>query len=319
METRATIPTGRGSLAGQQTALLQNLAAVCTWALAPSMIRAFTDSFPVHFQNSCRYLASLLVLWPVLLLTAGRGRLREYVRILRAKAWRIALVAFVNYAYQACYTYSLFFVAPSVMTLVSQTQVLFGVVFAVLFFADERAFVGTPAFLLGSCLALCGVALVVAGGPSFGTPSFTSGVLLVVGSAFCWSLLGTLLRALLPEVPPLLSITAVFTAVTPLFIATYAVAHGGLPIPRAPASDWILMTASGLLAIGLGQSLYYRAVPILGIAVCSSIGLLVPLLASLVSYVAHGDRLASAQIAGAVVLLCGSYLVIRARFRKREA
>lgn len=318
MRANGATATEKRSLAAQRTALAQNLAAVCTWALAPSMVRALADSFPVHFQNSCRYLASLLVLWPVLLIS-GRGRLREYGRLLKENAWRIGLVALVNYVYQACYTYSLFFVAPSVMTLVNQTQVLFGVAFAVLFFADERAFVGTPAFLLGSCMALGGVGLVVAGGPSFGTPSFTSGVLLVVGSAFCWSLLGTLLRALLPRVPPLLSITAVFTAVTPLFVLTYAAAHSGLPIPRAPASDWVVMIASGLLAIGLGQSLYYRAVPVLGVAVCSSIGLLVPLLASLVSLAAFGDRLAPLQLAGAAVLLCGSYLVVRARFRKRKA
>jgi len=317
MDDQDAFRTGGRSAAAQRTALLQNLAAVCTWALAPTMVRAITDSFPVHFQNSCRYLASLLVLWPALLLGSGRGRMREYGRLLRDNAWRIALVAIVNYVYQACYTYSLFFVAPSVMTLVNQTQVLFGVLFAVLFFADERAFVGTPAFLLGAAMALCGVALVVAGGASFGTASFTSGVLLVVGSAFCWSLLGTLLRALLPRVPPLLSITAVFTLVTPLFIATYAVAHRGLPIPKAPVPDWILMISSGLLAIGLGQSLYYRAVPVLGIAVCSSIGLLVPLLASVVSYVVYGDALAPVQIIGAVVLLCGSCLVIRTRFRKR--
>jgi drug/metabolite transporter (DMT)-like permease len=302
----------------RRTALLQNLAAILTWSLAPTMIHGIIESFPVNFQNACRYLVSLIVLWPVVLLPAGRERRGLYARILRAKAGKLLLIALANYAFQTCYTYSLSLVMPSVMSLVSQTQVLFGVLFAVLFFSDERAFMGRPLFIIGMLLAVGGVALVIGGGSDFGTPAFGVGVLLVVGSAFSWALLGALLRAWLPEAPPLLSISAVFTIVTPLFLATYAATHAGFPIPRAPALHWLIMVSSGLLAVGLGQSLFYRAVPVLGISVSSSIGLLTPMLASLLSYIVYGERLTAVQLAGAAVLICGSWLVVRARFRSAD-
>jgi probable blue pigment (indigoidine) exporter len=298
-----------------RVALLQNIGAVITWSLAPSMIKGITPFFAVNFQNSVRYLVSLAVLWPLILVGAGRDRRAAYARLLRAKAAKISLIALANYSFQVCYTYSLVFVTPSVMTLVSQMQVLFGVLFAAILFADERSFVRSPLFLLGIFLALGGVALVVAGGPSFGSPQFGAGVLLVVGSAGSWALLGALLRLWLPEVPPLLSLASVFTVVTPLFLLTYTVAHGGFPIPSAPPLAWLVLVFSGLFAIALGHSLFYRAVPVLGISVSTSINLLTPLLASIVSYIVYGERLTPVQLGGAAILLGGSWLVVRTRFR----
>ncbi len=316
METvRQAAGGGRAPLPSHTVALLQNLGAVVTWSLAPSMIRAVTESFSPNFQNACRYLVSLALLWPIVLVSSDPARRAGYAAILRAKAAKLLVIALANYAFQVCFTASLYLVLPSLMTLVSQTQVLFGVLFAALFFADERAFIGRPLFVAGIVLAVAGVAVVVVGAAGFGTASFGTGVLLVVGSAASWALLGALLRAWLPEVPPLLSISAVFTVVTPLFLATYAVSHGGFPIPRAPALSWAILISSGLIAVGLGQSLYYRAVPILGVAVSSSLNLLTPFLASVVSFIAFGERLTPVQLGGAAVLIAGSWLVVRARFR----
>ena len=291
---------------GKRTAILLNLGAVVTWSVAPSMIRAITGSFPVNFQNACRYMASLLVLWPVFLLTTERAALRGHFRTLQDKAGRLAVIALANYAFQVCYTYSLFLVTPSVMTLVSQTQVLFGVLFAVLFFRDERAFVRNPVFITGLLLAVGGVALVVTGGRSFGTPEFGTGVLVVVGSAFSWALLGALLRLWVPDVPSILSLVSVFTIVTPLFVLTYALAHAGIPIPAAPMSHWVLLISSGLLAVGLGHLLFYRAVTVLGVSFATSINLLLPLLASVVSFAVYGETLTLLQLGG-------SWLVVRSR------
>jgi drug/metabolite transporter (DMT)-like permease len=300
-------------------ALVQNIGAVITWSIAPSMIRAISGSFPVNFQNSARYLVSLAVLWPVLALSTDRAGLRALLSTARAHAPRIVVVALVNYAFQACYTWSLSMVTPAVMTLVSQTQVIFGVFLALALFPDERAIVKSPLFIAGLLLALAGVGSVVAGGRSFGSPSFGLGVLVVVGSAASWALLGALLRKWLPGVPPLLSLASVFTVVTPLFVATYAIAHPGFPIPRAPPLHWVLLVGSGLLAIALGHSLFYRAVPVLGVSVSTSINLLTPFLASVVSFLAFGETLTALQLAGAGVLIGGSYLVIRTRFRSGRA
>ncbi len=302
-------------------ALAQNLVAIATWSLAPTMVRAVTGSFPVNFQNACRYVTALLVLWPVYFIGARRDRPKrraDFHRLL-SRAPQIAIIALAAYGFQVCYTYSLFLITPSLQALVGQVQVLFAVLFALLLFPDERAFIGSWRFLVGVTAALGGVGLVIVGGRAFGTVEFGVGVLVVVASNLCWALLGTLLRAWVPDLPAQMTVSAVFTVVSPAFALTYAIAHHGFPIPAAPVAHWLLLISSGLVAIGLGHSMFYRAVPVLGVSVSTSIGLLLPLLVSLVSFAAIGETLTPMQLGGGAVLLAGSYLVIRARFRAAPA
>jgi drug/metabolite transporter (DMT)-like permease len=279
------------------------------------MIYSFTESFPVNFQNAFRYFVALLLLWPAFFLTEEPVLLRDHMSILRRKTKQIVVIAFVNYAFQICYTYSLFLLSPSVMSLLNQTQVIFGVSFAVLFFPDERAFILRPVFLLGLLCALTGVALVVIGSRTFGKQELTIGILVILASAACWALLGSLLRKWVPDVPPLLSVCAVFSVVTPLFAATYAITHPGAPIPNASVGQWLMLTVSGLVAIGLGHSLFYRSIGVLGVSVSTSTGLLTPLFASLISYLAFRDALSPIQLAGTAALLGGCLLIVRTRFR----
>jgi drug/metabolite transporter (DMT)-like permease len=311
-------PTRTAPLSARSAALLQNLGAICAWSLAPPMIYSITAYFPVNFQNAVRYFVSLAVLWPVFLLTSDKSRLRGHFRLLRKKAPHIVLIALANYGFQVCYTYSLFLVTPSVMSLVSQTQMIFGVLFALILFHDERALIRRPLFLAGLVFALGGVSLVVAGSRTFGSPSLGVGVIVVLASAFCWALLGSLLRKWVPDVPPLLSICSVFSIVTPLFGATYMVMNRGFPIPAASFGQWFILLLSGLIAIGLGHSLFYRSVRVLGVAVSSTIGLLTPLLVSIISYIAYGEILTGIQILGAAALLGGCILIVRTRFDPRS-
>jgi drug/metabolite transporter (DMT)-like permease len=299
-----------------RAALLQNIGAVALWSLAPSMIHGITGSFPVNFQNASRYLVALLALWPVVLIGSDRARRQDHLRTLRDNAGRILILGLVQYGFQVCYTYSLFLVTPSVMILVYQTQVLFGVLLGAVLFSDERAYIRTPAFLIGLCMALGGVALVITGGAKgLRAAGLGIGVIVVLGAAFSWALLGALLKKLVPRVPPLLTISSVYTVAAPLFIITYLVTHPGFPIPAAPAGHWALLVASALLAVALGQSLFYKAVPVIGVSTSTSISLLMPLLAAGVSYLAFGETLTPAQLCGAAVLLGGSFIILRARFR----
>ena len=133
-----------------------------------------------------------------------------------------------------------------------------------------------------------------------------------------WALLATLIRRWVPHVPPLLAISSVFTILVPLFLASYAAANGGFPLPAAPPVDWALMIASSLIGIGIGQSLFYRAVPVIGVATSTAIGLLIPLLAAVISWLAFGERLSALQIAGGLLLVAGSWFVIRLRLGRQR-
>jgi drug/metabolite transporter (DMT)-like permease len=301
-----------------RAAVVMNLVAVVCWATVPTMVKANSRSFPVNFQNSWRYLVSLAVLWPAYLLTADRSRIRADLAEVRRLAGKIALIALVQYAFQVSYTYSLTLIYPGLMTLVSQTTAIFGVLLAVAFFPDERRIVRDRMFLTGAVFALAGALLVVLGGGSWGGAAFNVGVLSALASAIAWALLGTLIRRWVPHVPPLLSISSVFTILVPLFLASYAVAHRGFPIPPAPPIDWVLMVVSGLIGIGIGQSLFYRAVPVIGVATSTAIGLLIPLLAAVISWLAFGEKLSAIQIVGGLLLIAGSWFVIRLRLSRQR-
>ncbi len=290
-----------------------NLVAVVCWAVAPTFVKVINRSFPVNFQNFWRYLVSLAVLWPAYLLTADRSRIRADLAEIRRLAGKILVIALVQYAFQFTYTFSLTLIYPGLMTLVQQTSAIFGVLLAVAFFPDERRVVRDRMFLTGAVFAVSGALLVVLGGGSWGSAEFNVGVLSALASALAWALLGTLIKRWVPHVPPLLSISSVFTILVPLFLASYAVANGGLPVPAAPPIDWVLMIVSGLLGVGIGQSLFYRAVPVIGVATSTSIGLLIPLLATIVSWLVFGERLSAIQIVGGIVLIAGSWFVIRLR------
>jgi drug/metabolite transporter (DMT)-like permease len=296
-----------------RAAVAMNLVAALCWAATPVMVRFIGRSFPVNFQNAWRYLVSLVVLWPAFLLTADRSRIRADLAEVRRLAWKIAVIALVQYAFQTGYTYSLTLIYPGVMTLVQQSSAIFGVLFGVAFFADERRVVKDRMFLAGAAFAVSGALLVVLGGGSWGGAEFNAGVLAALGSAIAWALLGALIKKWVPHVPPLLAICSVFTILVPLFVAVYAAANRGLPVPSALPVDWIVMVASGLIGVGVGQSLFYRAVPVIGVATSTSIGLLIPLAAAVISWLVFGERLSGIQIAGGLVLLVGSWIVIRLR------
>jgi drug/metabolite transporter (DMT)-like permease len=278
-------------------------------------IRYLKDSYSALFQTASRYLVSLVVLWAFNL--AGRGRsgapaeLKAMIRL-----WpRLLLVALANYAFQVSFTYGFYLLYPGVGTLIHQSSVLFSVTLAAALFADERAMLRTAGFMVGLAAAIAGVVLTIVGGRRFGTLEFGLGVLLMLGSAACWALLGALIRKWLGRVSPAFAVSTILTMVTPLFFITLAATEGGVHLPAAPPGAWVVLVLSGLVGVGLGHSLYYRCMPVLGLAVSSSLSLLIPLLVVVASRLVFGERLTPLQLIGGVTLLGGSYLVIRSRFR----
>lgn len=307
----------------ERAALARNLGAVVCWSVAPVMIRATREHFSVLFQTFARYLVSLAVLWPVVLLSGGRQSSRRDLRALLPLLPRILGIAAANYAFQTTYTLAFYTLLPGYAALVNQSGVLFAAALALAFFPDERRILGDRLFQLGLAAAVAGVLVtILAGGlPSGGAVSageggsFLLGVLSMLASAFSWALLGTLVKKWLHDVNPLFALSAVFTIVTPLFLLTDVAISGALTLPRASTVMWVVLVLSGLIGVGLGHSLYYSAVPVVGVTVSSSLSLLVPLLAGLLSFAFLGERFGAARLAGAALVLGGCWLVVRRRFR----
>ena len=297
------------------SALLMNLGAVLCWAFGPLAVRFLSGYYSALFQSLFRYLSALIALWALTVVFLGPKRLKQEMRSLLALWPKILLVALINYGFQLAFILSLYLLYPGLVTLVNQSLVLFSVLLAALMFPDERSTLKSVLFLVGMSAALVGVVMTVVGSSSFGTARFSVGVLVVLGSALMWALLGGLIRKWLGGVSTFSTLSSIFTIVTVLYFLTYLVVYRGLPLPRAPAGVWAFLVLSGLVGLGVGYSLYYRSVGILGLALSSSLTLLIPLLVGIASFFLFAERLTWVQLSGGVILLGGCYLVIRTRFR----
>jgi drug/metabolite transporter (DMT)-like permease len=317
-------------------ALFLNLLVILCWSLVPVIVRYTRDFFSVSFQNFFRYAISLLFIWPFFALSRRpprtrsgfafrpvlscrpglSGRPASPVRAHIPGLWyKLPVIAAANYSFQIGFTTGLFLVEPTLFVLIQKSGFIFSVILAALFFADERALLRHPGFLAGLLGAAGGVALIVLGGRDFGKLEFSFGVLLILSSALSWSLLSVLVKRWLPTVPTTFALSAVFTLVTPFFLLTHLISSGGWAIPTAPPLMWVLLAASGLIGIGIGHFLYYRSVPVLGVALAASLDLLRPFLVGVISFLLFRERLTPLQLAGGLLLLTCSYLVTRLRFR----
>ena len=305
-------------------ALLLNLLVILCWSLVPVFIRYTRDFFSVSFQNFFRYAISLLFIWPFFALSRRPPRTRGGLAFrtgLSGRAhipglwYKLPIIAAANYTFQIGFTTGLFLVDPTLFVLIQKSGFIFSVILAALFFADERALLRHPGFLAGLLGAGGGVALIVLGGRDLGRMEFSFGVLLILSSALSWSLLSVLVKRWLPTVPTTFALSAVFTLVTPFFLLTHLISSGGWAIPTAPPLMWVLMGASGLIGIVIGHFLYYRSIPVLGVALAASLDLLRPFVVGVLSFLLFRERLTPLQLAGGLVLLSCSYLVTRLRFR----
>jgi len=299
-------------------ALLMNLGAVLCWSFVPLAIRFVSSYYSALFQALFRYVCALIVLWCFTVVTVGPNRLRAEMPRLLSLWPKILLIALANYGFQLTFTVSLYLLYPGLATLVNQSLILFSVFLAALMFPDERSTLKSALFLVGVVAAVGGVAMTIVGSSNFGSVRFSLGIIVVLASALFWALLGAWIRKWLGGVSTSFALSSVFTVVTVLFFLTYLAAYRGLPVPRAPAAIWAFLVLSGLIGLGIGHSLYYRSVGILGLALSSSLALLIPLLVGAASFFIFQERLTRIQLVGGVSLLAGCYLVIRARFRHIE-
>ena len=295
-------------------ALLMALGAVVCWSVAPVLIHYVKDWFPVLFQNFFRYLISLTVLW-ALCATTLKKRLIKKNFYMAKRLWPYLLVIVaLNYIFQTAFTWGLYLVLPGVGSLVEQTGIVFNVLLATIFFADERATMRNPLFLGGIVFAVGGAVFIIVGSERFGQFEFNFGIFLIIICAAAWAMMGTIIRKFLYRLTPIFATATIFSLVTPIFLITHF-AVDGFHILSAPPAIWALLVVSGFIGIGVGHTLYYASIPVLGLAASAGLNLLIPLFAGLLSYLVFGETFTAAQFGGGAVLIGGCYLAIRIRFR----
>ncbi|MFP4492049.1 MAG: DMT family transporter, partial [Spirochaetaceae bacterium] len=307
-------------------ALLMNLTSIFAWSLSPVLIRLVKDDFPIQFQNFFRFSISLAVVWLVVLKTSEPGVLRGHFNRDRRLPLKYAGLALFVYLHQFFLVAGIYRIMPGISSILEVSGVLFSIVLAMLFFADERAMVRHPLFFPGVILSITGVMFSLELTDTAILPSsaaaeaesmieFYTGALFIILSAFSWSMFSVLIKQWLPGIPGSLSTAMVFTIIVPFFFIAHiftAIAVPEIPvIPNAPPSAWLYLSLSGLVGIALGYSLYYISLPVIGVTLAANLGLLIPFFTALISFLILGERLSAMQLAGGGILIFGCLLLVQ--------
>jgi len=163
----------------------------------------------------------------------------------------------------------------------------------------------------GACVALAGVALVVASGSGLSLDEVGIGDLLTLGAATCWALYVAIGTPIFSRVRPAAS-AAWGIACGALWLAPFGVAD----IVRQPeaylgALPLVAVLFSGLLAVALSQVLVMRAVPSLGPIRFANYQFMLPPLAVMLGAIVLGETIRAGQVVGGVVIVLGILLARR--------
>ena len=284
------------------------LGMVVVWAANPAGIKwALRYMDPLVF-NSLRFL--LATMFPVTLALLNKEKLRP----LPGDWWRILGLGLIGHGfYQFLFIMAINNTLAGNVVLILSINPAFVAVFSALF-GYERIRVYT---WIGVLLSLAGVSLVVLGSGEelhFGSRLLGDAIMLAV--TVMWALYTVLSQPLLKRYSAvkLNALTMPVGATVLLLAATPALVGTTPQWTVVPASVWLVMALSGLLAVSASYIIWYKGIQKLGSSRTSVYSNLVPVLGAVISAVFLGESLGWQFWAGMVLVLAG---VTTARFGAR--
>ena len=286
------------------------------WGLPPLFIHYFALYLDAHTQNFWRYVSALLFLLVYLWWSGER---------LSGGGWRAltrpAVAAAGLVSYQTCFTLSLYYAMPALISLLLQLELVVAIALSCLFFADERRVARSGWFIAGACAAFLGAVGMVVFSREFAAGaaepsswgSFTAGVLLVGGAAVLWATYSVAIKWCFERMSPLSAFVRVEIIATGMLLVIAAAAGDLGAIARLPAPIALLLVGSGVVCIAIAHLLYTPALHRLGVVVCNTVVLTSPVVAAVASRIIFGERLTGGQMIAAIVLLGGAAAAVQAR------
>ena len=285
------------------------------WAVGPLFVKSFASYYDVWTQNGFRYLASTIMLFAIVRLRGQR------VFVVRRELWgHLALVAAANLLMQSSFGMIYYFLYPAVATIVGQINVAMVVVLSYLLFHDERRVVRSSRFLIGTGIALAGMATVMFGrDPEVMSQlrvtrqAFWIGIGITIAWSFFSAIYAISIKRLVKHMDPLLAFTNV-SWITLIGLLVLMLVLGDVSdLWKQPLKPLVGMVLTGFLCIGIAHTLYYAVIQAIGIVVLSTLMQLVPVLTCTLSAFWYGDRLTPVQIVGAGATLLGAWLAALAQ------
>lgn len=286
-------------------------ATVGIWSL-PSLFMYYLNRFYDPWaQNFYRYAVACIAIAPLVLWRIRRGPPIDL------RAVGLCLVPCVpNVIHQVSQVMALFYVGPGVYTIFTRSSVIFTALLALVFFPEERVVIRQWQFQVGTLLGLVGAFGVIwfqANGDSQGRHVELPGLFIAFTATFCWASYAVLIKRPSARLGPIRSFGIVsFITSALLFPLTLAFGKIGTPL-HAGAEANVILVVSAVTCITVAHVLYYVAIQQIGVALAQTLQLLCPAIAMALSAWIYHERLTTAQVWSAAVLLAGAFLAMRVK------
>lgn len=285
-------------------------AAVIIWAVSPLFIAYLCGFYDPFTQNLFRYLATCACL--VGLRVAQRAPVFPKGRVMLLLLAPLA----ANLVFQTFNVFALYHAQPGIVALVGKLSVVFASVMAYAFFREERLHIRSLRFVVGTALALGGVAGLYTFKIGEPDPRFMTGMALAIVGAAGWGSYIIAVKFAMRSCSPAASFTVVSLYTTAVFAVLAFLGESPCRDVRAAGvGPAIVLIVSGVLCIGVAHVCYYDAIKRLGAAIPATAILVSPVITVASSRLLFGEHLSAGQLLSGAVLLSGAFLALGAQTR----
>ena len=294
-------------------------ASIAIWSM-PSLFQFYLVRYYEPFaQNFYRYSVACLAITPFVFYRVRRGGPK-----IDLHALGLCLIPCIpNVIHQITQVVSLFYMGPGVYAIFNRSSVIFTALLALAFFPEERHIVRQWQFQLGTLLGLLGAFGVIWFQSNGQEPALSAsrmgrhiawpGLLIAFTATFCWALYAVLVKRPSAQLGAIRSF-GVISFITSALSFPLTLLFGRIDAPlHAGAHVNLILIVSAITCITMAHVLYYVAIQEVGVALAQTLQLLCPLGALALSAWIFHERLTSAQLISAALLLIGAFLAMRTK------
>jgi drug/metabolite transporter (DMT)-like permease len=286
------------------------LATVLIWS-TPSLFQFYLNRFYDPWaQNFYRYSVGCLAVMPFVFYHSRRSG----PRFDRSLFFACFIPALPNVVHQIAQNVALFHMGPGVYAIFIRSSVIITTLLALIFFPEERWIIRQWQFQAGTLLGLVGAVGVLWFQPGReGGPIALRGIAIAFTASFCWALYSVLVKRPSARLGPIRSF-GLISFITSALLLPLTLAFGTIATPlHVGARVNIILIVSAVTCISLAHVLYYIAIRKVGVALSQTLQLLCPAGALGLSALFFGERLNTAQVWSAAILLFGAFLAMRVK------
>jgi drug/metabolite transporter (DMT)-like permease len=283
-------------------------ATIAIWSV-PSLFQFYLNRYYDPWsQNFYRYSVACLAIIPLLFL--GRDQPRLNRQAVLACLWP----CLPNVVHQVTQVIALFYMGPGVYAIFTRSSVIFTALLALIFFPEERYVIRQWQFQAGTLLGLLGAFGVIWFQAGLHTGHIPlSGLAIAFTATFCWALYGIFVKRPSAQLGSIRSF-ALISFITSTLLLPLTLLFGKIDTPlQVDTSINLVLIISAISCITIAHVLYYVAIREIGVALAQTLQLLCPAGALALSAWIFHERLSSAQLWSAGILLLGAFLAMRTK------